>query len=225
MWEFLFMQQPSDSFISSGPSVHIKDAESPADLRLLIPFLLTLDVRNVTFSSSVRKGKRQAEDTMESTPRSTREILRHTLASLAYRATKTLRDAPPSFANFRTDANSRSPLEILAHLGDLIDWSLTHLKGAEKWHDATPLEWNVEIARFCGSLQKFDAYLAGNEPIACPVEKLFQGPIADAFTHVGQLAMLRRLSGSPIKGENYYKADIVAGRVGMEQSQPRRPFA
>ena len=162
---------------------------------------------------------------MEPTLPATREFLRHTLATLAYRATKTLRDAPFSFAVFKADENSRTPVEILAHLGDLMDWSLTLVKGAERWHDSPPLAWDAEVARFCEALKKLDDHLAGDAHIACPVPKLFQGPIADALTHVGQMAMLRRLSGAPIKGENYYKAEIVAGNVGMDQSPPRRLFA
>jgi hypothetical protein len=153
-----------------------------------------------------------------------REMLRHIVASLAYRATKIFRDAPGTFATFRTDVKSRTPVEILAHMGDLFDWALSMLKGEEVWHDSHPQDWNSEIVRFCNSLQKFDTYLASNVPIGCSLNKLFQGPIADAFTHVGQLALLRRLSGVPIKGENYFKADIVIGKVGLEQSEPRRKF-
>jgi hypothetical protein len=153
-----------------------------------------------------------------------RELFRHIVASLAYRATKTTRDAPDTFATFRMDAKSRTPVEILAHMGDLFDWALSMVKGEEIWHDSRPQDWIREVARFCDSLQKFDAYLATDASIACPLDKLFQGPIADAFTHVGQLAMLRRFSGSPIRGENYFKADIVIGKVGLEQSKPRREF-
>jgi hypothetical protein len=153
-----------------------------------------------------------------------REMFRHIAASLAYRATKTIRDVPDTFATFRMDTKSRAPVEILAHMGDLFDWALSMLKGAEVWHDSHPQDWNREGARFCDSLEKFDTYLSSNSPIACPLDKLFQGPIADAFTHVGQLAMLRRLSGAPIKGENYFKADIIIGKVGLEQSKPRKEF-
>jgi hypothetical protein len=152
------------------------------------------------------------------------EMFRHIIASLAYRATKTLRDVPDTFATFRTDTKSRAPVEILTHMGDLFDWALSMLKGEEIWHDSHPQDWKREVDRFCDSLQKFDAYLAGNAPISCPLDKLFQGPIADAFTHVGQLAMLRRLSGTPIRGENYFKADIIIGKVGLEQSKPRKEF-
>ena len=153
-----------------------------------------------------------------------REMFRHSIATLAYRATKTLRDVPDSYATFRVDTKSRTPVEILAHMGDLFDWAISMLNGEETWHESHPQEWSREVARFCGLLQKFDTDVASNTPILCPLDKLFQGPIADAFTHVGQLAMLRRLSGSPIRGENYFKADIIIGNVGLEQSKPRREF-
>jgi hypothetical protein len=153
-----------------------------------------------------------------------REMFRHIVASLAYRAAKTLRDAPDTFAFFRMDVKSRTSVEILAHMGDLFDWALSMIKGDEIWHESNPQDWNHEVGRFCASLQKFDAFLASDGRAVCSLHKLFQGPIADAFTHVGQLAMLRRIAGAPIRGENYFKADIEIGRVGMEQSKPRKEF-
>jgi hypothetical protein len=109
-------------------------------------------------------------------------------------------------------------------MGDLLDWALSMAKGEPAWNNAKPLAWDGEVARFFTTLKKFDDYLASSEPLHTPAEGLFQGPIADALTHIGQLAMLRRVSGSKIKGENYFKAEIVAGRVGADQSAPRREF-
>ncbi len=153
-----------------------------------------------------------------------RTMLRRIIASLAYRAAKTVRDVPATFATYRLDAKSRTSTELLAHMGDLFDWSLSMVRGQNIWHESTPLEWEHEVDRFYESLKKFDEYIASDAAIACSLDRLFQGPIADAFTHVGQLAMMRRLSGAPIIGENYFKADIVIGRVGVEQSKPRRIF-
>jgi hypothetical protein len=153
-----------------------------------------------------------------------RTLLRHTLASLAYRGGKTIRDAPPSFADYGGPDTSRTPAEILAHMGDLMDWALSMADGSRQWHDSTPLQWEKECQRFFGTLKKLDDYLASDKPLQAPMEKLFQGPIADALTHVGQLAMLRRLAGCPIKGENYYAAEITTGRVGADQAAPRKPF-
>ncbi len=155
---------------------------------------------------------------------SRRQFLRHTIATLAYRGGKALRDVPPSFASFHVDGKSRTPVQILAHIGDLLDWALSLAEGEHRWHDSTPRPWDQEVRRFFDVLEKFDDYLDSDLPLGSPAEKLFQGPIADALTHVGQLAMLRRLSGSPMKGENYFKADIVEGRVGPEQSSPKFEF-
>jgi hypothetical protein len=155
---------------------------------------------------------------------SSRQLLRHTLATLAYRAGKTLRDAPESFATFSTGEKGRTPAHILAHMGDLFDWALSIAKGKQAWRDSEPLPWSREAARFFTSLQAFDDYLASGAPLAATTEKLFQGPIADALTHTGQMAMLRRMAGCPMRGENYYRAEIVAGRVGNDQAAPVREF-
>jgi hypothetical protein len=153
-----------------------------------------------------------------------RDMLRHAVATIAYRGGKALRGAPPSFAAFRAAPTSRAAGEILAHVGDLFDWALTMAKGAEHWHDSAARTWEADVDRFSHTIAAFDAHLASDQPLACPAERLFQGPIADALTHIGQIAMLRRLAGSPVRGENYSRADITAGRVGAEQSPPRREF-
>ena len=153
-----------------------------------------------------------------------RQFLRHAVATVAYRAAKPLRSAPESFANFRSGDTTRAPAKIVAHLGDIFDWALTLARGTQAFQDSEPLAWPAEVDRFFASIKKFDDYLASAEPLHASPEKLFQGPIADALTHVGQLAMLRRLSGAPIKGENYFAAEISAGRTGADQASPRREF-
>lgn len=153
-----------------------------------------------------------------------RQLLRHTVATLAYRGGKALRGAPATFAEFRASPTSRTPGQILAHLGDLLAWGLSIAKGKQEWHNSAPLPWEKDVERFFAELQSFDNYLASGSPLMAPPEKLFQGPVADALTHVGQIAMIRRIAGAPIKGENYFRAEIVAGRVGAEQSAPRVEF-
>jgi hypothetical protein len=155
---------------------------------------------------------------------SNREMLRHTVATLAYRGAKAVRGAPDSFASFKASETTRTPAQILAHIGDLLDWALSIAKGAESWHNSEPLTWNDEVGRFHAALQSFDDYLASDGELSATCERMFQGPVADALTHVGQIAMLRRLAGEPIKGENYSRAKIEAGRVGSEQTQPKREF-
>jgi len=151
-----------------------------------------------------------------------REFLRHSLATVAYRATRALEGAPEHFAGF--DGTGRLPVNILAHMGDLFDWALTIAVGQEQWHATQPQAWQDEQHRFFSSLQAFDSFLASDGKLHAPVERLLQGPVADALTHVGQLAMLRRLSGSPTRGEDFYLADITAGQVGAEQPVPVKPF-
>ena len=153
-----------------------------------------------------------------------RQLLRHAVATVAYRGGKALRGAPESFATFTLGDSPRTPANILAHMGDLFDWAFSMARGEQAWRDSQPLAWNAEVARFFASLKKFDDYLASPEPLHTPAEAFFQAPIADALTHIGQLAMLRRLARCPIKGENYFKADIAVGRVGFEQAAPKREF-
>ncbi|HZD32667.1 MAG TPA: hypothetical protein VE779_13530 [Candidatus Angelobacter sp.] len=153
-----------------------------------------------------------------------REFLRYTLATLAYRGGKAVRGATQEFAEFRIGESPKTPAKILAHIGDLLDWAAVMAEGKPTWHDSEPLPWDEEAKRFHAALQRFDEYLASERPLAASAEVLFQGPIADALTHVGQIAMLRRLAGVATKGENYAKADIVVGRVGAEQTAPKRVF-
>ncbi len=158
-------------------------------------------------------------------PESGREFLRHTLATLAYRGGKTLRGVPESFCAFRPAPGSRSGVEILAHIGDLLDWALVYAReGRHVWRDSPVRTWEEGTARFFAGLAALDDFLASKHPLGLPAEQLFQGPVADALSHVGPIAMLRRLAGVPVRGENYLRADIVRGRVGAEQSAARREF-
>ena len=147
-----------------------------------------------------------------------REMLRHAVATLAYRGGKAIRGAPNSFASFRATESARTPGEILAHIGDLLDWALSMAAGAEAWKNTPSGGWSADVERFHASLARLDEFLASEAELACSCERLFQGAIADALTHVGQIAMLRRISGAPIRGENYSRAMIEVGRVGAEQS-------
>ena len=153
-----------------------------------------------------------------------RELMRHAIAVIAYRGGKPLRGAPASFATYEPAPGGNTPLVLVAHLADLTEWALTHLKGQPRFPAVKPEVWDTEVARFFAALKAIDAYLASDQPIACEMPRLLAGPIADSLNHIGQLMMLRRMSGSPVYGENYFVADIVTGRVGMEQSPPVKPF-
>ena len=140
-------------------------------------------------------------------------LLRHSVAAVAYRATKVLVGAPDAFELFQAGEHTRPAGKILAHMGDLYEWALSMASGDMKWHDSEPLPWEQEVARFFAALKALDDYLGSGKPVHGSAERLLQGPIADSLTHVGQLAMMRRMAGSPVKMENYYKADIVTGKV------------
>ena len=161
---------------------------------------------------------------MSTSPDPARQLLRHTLATVAYRGGKVLRGAPESFAGFSAGGTARTPAQILTHLGDLFAWALSMARGQQEWKEAPTGAWNADVARFHATLQAFDDYLASDAPLQAPADKLFQGPVADALTHVGQIAILRRLAGCAIRGENYFQAGIFTGRVGAEQAAPRREF-
>jgi len=157
-------------------------------------------------------------------PDPVREMLRHTLATLAYRGAKILRGAPPGFEEFRPAPGTRTPGQILAHIGDLFDWAVSLAAGAHVYKEVPPGSWEGDVERFFAAVRRFDDVLASPAALGFPPGKLFQGPIADALTHFGQIAMLRRMAGAPVRGENYFKADIAAGRVGPEQPPPRFEF-
>ena len=145
-----------------------------------------------------------------------REVLRHLVATVAYRGGVAVVDAPENFAAFRATPTTRTPGEILAHIGDLLEGSLHLVQGEMIFLTSTPLPWKEEVARFFSAVEAFDSYLATEAPLACPVEKLVQGPIGDALTHVGQIVILRRIAGSPIRPAAYFTAGIVAGEVNEE---------
>jgi len=151
-----------------------------------------------------------------------RAFLRHTLATIAYRAAKVERLAPPGFGDFQLGKAARTPVEILAHMGDLFDWALTMVQGQSEWAQSKPQAWRKEVLRFHASLLALDRYLASDAPLGVTAEELFQGPISDALTHIGQIAILRRQNDSPVRSEVYAKAKIAPGRVGTEQ--PKSPF-
>jgi hypothetical protein len=145
-----------------------------------------------------------------------REVLRHMVATVAYRGGIAVVDAPENFAPFRATSTTRTPGEILAHIGDLLEGSLYLLKGEMVYLTSTPLPWKEEATRFFQAVKNLDSFLASDAPLACPVEKLVQGPIGDALTHVGQIVILRRMSGNPIRPAAYFTADIVAGEVNEQ---------
>lgn len=173
--------------------------------------------------SATRPQPEPATYTGDASRDAERALLRHLAATLAYRAAKVLRDAPPELAAFALDARTRTPVQIVAHLGDLMDWAIELVRGQYVWRAGGSSDWEAEVSRFFDRLTTLDALLAERAP-GYPATTIIQGPLADALTHVGQLAMLRGVMGAPVRPESYARAEIVAGRVGMEQAKTGREF-
>jgi hypothetical protein len=155
-------------------------------------------------------------ETLSLIPDGKRELFRHLVATVAYRGGLAVSDAPENFSLFRVNEMTRTPGELLAHICDLLAGSLYLVRGEMVYLTSAPLPWEEEVARFFSAVREFDSYLASDAPLACPIEKLTQGPIGDALTHVGQIVMLRRLAGKPIRVEAYFTAEIVAGEINEE---------
>ena len=153
-----------------------------------------------------------------------RIVLRQLAATLAYRAAKVLRDAPPGFAQFTFGSSTRQPVRIVAHLADLMTWGVAMAAGGKEWKAGGSDDWAVEVERFFAGLAALDAAIAADGPFAGSIDKLIQGPFADALTHVGQLSMLRGMAGAPVRPESYARATIVVGQVGLEQALPGFEF-
>jgi hypothetical protein len=190
-------------------------------------------LKNLAFSSVIsddgpiqdnKAGKSVTPQQNPNTNDSNRHMLRHALATIAYRGSKSMGGATDEFARFRATESTRTPAELLAHLGDLMDWCLSQAQGAPKWQPVPPLPWTEGKARFFAALKSFDDFLASDAPLQFSAEKMFQGPIADALTHIGQIAILRRIASTPIKGENFVAAEIAEGRVGEDQAPARKEF-
>jgi len=153
-----------------------------------------------------------------------RRVLRHTVATLAYRAEKVLRDAPDGFAELRLSPSTRTALEIVGHMCDLMGWGERMARGTYHWEPLPPGRWSETVDRFFTTLAAFDTALAEKPPTTFTAEVIFQGPVADALTHVGQLAMMRGTMVAPVRPESYARADITVGRVGRDQSSLRAEF-
>ncbi len=152
-------------------------------------------------------------------------VIRHSLATLAYRASKAVRGVPPDFATLRVGPTSRTPAEILAHMGDLLEWARSTAEARTVWREQPPQAWDADVERLFAGIRDLDAILEHSAPLDLPVLlQLLQGPIADALTHTGQLTFLRRLAHAPVRGESYQRALIAAGQTGIDQPAPQREF-
>lgn len=153
-----------------------------------------------------------------------RATVRQLAATLAYRAAKVLRDVPPGFGETTVGPATRRPVQIVAHMADLMAWGVSMAQGGREWKAGGSDDWDREVARFFDGLAALDVALAAEGPFAGKIDKIIQGPLADALTHVGQLALLRGMSGAPVRPESYARATIVVGRVGPDQASPGFEF-
>jgi hypothetical protein len=152
-----------------------------------------------------------------------RALLRHFLAGLAYRTSKAFRDAPRSFADFRTERQVRTPIQILRHMTSVLGYARTRFTGGSYRPEPLPTLAD-ELERFHGVLADLSRHLADDSPPADTTpERLLQGPFSDAMTHAGQIAMLRRLAGSPVPPEDFLEADISAENLGPDQPDAVSP--
>jgi hypothetical protein len=153
-----------------------------------------------------------------------RSLLRHFLAALAYRTQKALRDGPAEFGDFRVAPAVRTPAELVRHMTSVLGYARTFFIGGQYWPEELPALQD-EIGRFHKMLHDLDRHISAGTPLleGMTAERLLQGPFADAMTHAGQLAMLRRLSGAPVPPENFIVANIDAERLGVDQAEPVSP--
>lgn len=156
-----------------------------------------------------------------------RSMLRHFLAAIAYRTQKAVRDAPSTFGDFEAGNQTRSPHHLVAHMDSVLGYALTHFEGADETYRNDPLpSFDDEVARFHGKLEALARHFEAATPFrGTTAERMLQGPFSDVMTHAGQLAMLRRLSGSPVAPENFIVANIDADNLSPQQPAPVSPDA
>ncbi len=142
----------------------------------------------------------------------TRRLLRHLVATFAYRTARCLRDAPEGFAAFEAGGGVRTPAELVRHMTGLMHFAQGLLTGLPR-QELPPLDWPGEVARLQAAVRALDGAVAGAAAWQTDPLSALQGPLADALTHTGQLATLRRLAGAPLEGANYARAEIRAGQV------------
>lgn len=153
-----------------------------------------------------------------------RQLLRHFLAAIAYRTQKAVRDAPANYPTFSAGNRVRTPVELIRHMTSLMGYVRTFFLGGSYPAQLDPLpSFAEELTRFHRMLEAVGELLTSGAPCSITAEQLLQGPFADTMTHVGQLAMLRRLADAPVPAENFIYADIRAERLGVDQPPPARP--
>lgn len=152
-----------------------------------------------------------------------RQVVLHAVATVAYRTQKALRDAPCDFGDFEAGAGVRTPRELVRHMTSVLGYARTYFVGGVFRPDPLPT-LEAEIERFHETVADLGAHLRGGTDLRdITMLQLLQGPVSDAMTHAGQLALLRRLAGSPVASENFIFADVSSDRLGSDQPLPAAP--
>lgn len=153
-----------------------------------------------------------------------RKLLKHFLAALAYRTQKALRGASPEFGAFKAAEGVRTPAELVRHMTSVLGYARTYFIGGRYWPEPLP-SLDAEVVRFHEMVRDIAGYVENDASLGKDIsaERLLQGPFADAMTHAGQLALLRRLAGNPVAPENFIVADVQADRLGSDQPEPVSP--
>ena len=147
----------------------------------------------------------------------TTRLMRHLVATIAFRASRALRDAPDGFDDVRLADDGWCARELLLHMSNVLAFAYATITQTDRVkHELR--DWHGEVDRFYGILGDIDARLATGASLEPGMDlKLVQGPFADTLTHVGQLLSMRRRCGSPIPATNYIKADIRTGVTALKE--------
>ncbi len=152
-----------------------------------------------------------------------RQLLHHFLAAIAYRVQKAIRGAPAGFEHFRAAPGVRTPHELVCHITNVLGYGRTFFVGGA-FPSRVPTNWTEDLNALHEMLEDLGRHLVTGASLrATTEERLLQGPLSDAMTHVGQLAMLRRLAGSPVRPEDFIMAAVSANNLGQNQPNPVSP--
>lgn len=139
------------------------------------------------------------------------ETLRCYLAGLVFRFEHVTAGTGEEFAKFEAGHGVRTPQQIVRHMTGLV------LLARDQFEEVAgrrpePLPWPEEKSRFVATVWDFDTLVSKGsglrEDRSIPsMAHVWNGPLSDLMTHVGQLATLRRLAGDPVPAVRYSQVD------------------
>ncbi len=134
-------------------------------------------------------------------------FIQHFLKVLSYRFEKAIHNAAESYPKHASGHGIRTPLELLGHMNGVLEFAISSLKNQPR-RNIPEQSWQEQITLYYEKLKELNQLMQENSFDTDTLERILQGPLADAMTHIGQLAMMRRLANSAIAGENYFAADM-----------------